>query len=417
MKVCNLVILTATIGAIVATSPAALAVGTIIITKAVIVEKDTGREVTVGYAQASKPVSFRSTATCTCHDPQLTYTWHFDDGTTANGQNASHTYGSSGAGNRSPFLTVRCACGATGNSSWRVVDAIDGIRVDTIGDISQPSNNGRLCFNSVLDIGATALPVGVSGSDMIDWYVLVATYGISMANTASGLLPKLDPVNWPTTNDGWGSGTLFISIDGPFVAGQEGELTLTGTISYIVGNKSVKKFFAEEGYQNPGSGNPPNWYFYWKLTSAYAGNCQYDGGSANGYTAKQPPYTPYVGTQDNEIYTVPSPGDNADNQLDGIDDFGWTCRHEARHSECKNTWWPNGVFVGAEDSDYDKMPNYVENACTEAEGGPYNDHDGDTYKDDTQPNDFERYTCMTQSAWTAGSADFEDWARPGKQWQ
>jgi hypothetical protein len=257
-------------------SPAVYAAGTITITKAVMVEKDApNQEVTSGYAQATLSVDFRGDANCTCCTPALTFTWNFGDGTSANGKNVSHVYGTAGAGNHAPWLSVTCTCGASNISGELFVAAIDAIRVDRIGDIENPGNNGRLCFNTELRVAGTALPVGVSGSDKIDWSAQVGTKDhIDQPNTADGALPNLAPADWPTWNGAWGADTLYISIDGPIVAGQENELKLTGAVSYISNNKSIKKFYNATTSENPT--DPPNWFYYYKSNQ---------GGTEYGYTA------------------------------------------------------------------------------------------------------------------------------------
>ena len=176
--------------------PAAYGAGTITITKAVMVEKDEPHgEVTSGYADADHTVDFKGDAVCSCEcdDATLTYTWNFDDDTTADGKNASHSYGLSGAGNRAPWLHVECTCTKSANSDALSVSAIHGFNVTLIGDKPNPTNDGRLSFNNELHVAATATPAGVNGSHMIDWCALVSTYHIELANTAAGVLPNLQP--------------------------------------------------------------------------------------------------------------------------------------------------------------------------------------------------------------------------------
>ncbi len=254
-------------GMLIVTGQAAYAAGTLTITKAVLVEKDApNAEVASGYADADLSVDFKgdATCTCTCDDTNITYTWHFGDTTTANGKNASHTYGANGAGNRGPWLHAECTCGAIANSNALSVSAIDDIRVDRIGDKANPNENGRLCFNRELRIAGIALPAGVNGSDKIDWHVAVVAVDVDRANTATGVLPNLANNDWPASNAGWGAGTLYISIDGPHVAGQQNELKLTGAASFVSNPESIKKYFdGGDGDNQATNGGDPNWYFYY----------------------------------------------------------------------------------------------------------------------------------------------------------
>ena len=132
------------------------AYATITITKVAIKDKTNGGEVAEGLADALLSVSFVSAATTDCEDPTLTYTWRFGDGTTATGQNVSHTYGAGGAGNRKVWVEVIDNCGGSVTSVSLTVSAIAAIQVTQIGDIAAPAANGRLCFDGVRNVAATA---------------------------------------------------------------------------------------------------------------------------------------------------------------------------------------------------------------------------------------------------------------------
>jgi len=262
--------------------------GTITIDKAVMLENDAlgNNEVTSGYAAAGWSVEFRGNATCTCCEDEtntkiITYTWSFGDGTTSSNKDVSHayhTYGTSGAGNKSPKLEVECTCGATDNKTLSV-SVIEGIRVDRIGDIVNPTNNGRLCFNTERRVKATALPEGVNGSNLIDWIVVVGTKTLYTVNNAghntSQTITKLATSDWPVSNSAWGWDILYACIDSPLVAGQRNELNLTNSFRYIVNYQITRNFYHATGLENPApNAAPPNWFYYYKSNE----------GSGDGYT-------------------------------------------------------------------------------------------------------------------------------------
>jgi len=156
-------------------------------------------EVTSGYTEEGFALYFKGDANCSCSAPDLHYKWYFDDGAYMSAKDAGHVYTSADAGNRQPYLNVRCdGCCGDVDSPPLAVYVIDDIRVDTIGDISNPTDNGRLSFNNERTVEATALPAGVSGSSKIDWRVPVGTQHVDKANTASGSLSSLPDASWPT---------------------------------------------------------------------------------------------------------------------------------------------------------------------------------------------------------------------------
>lgn len=403
-------------GALLLAGPSEVA-GGVTITKCKMADKTNGGEVTSGMADSDLSVEFRGAAKCTCSGATLTYTWYFGDGTSADGATVSHVYGDSGAGNRSPSLSATCnICKSFTQQGGLTVAAIRGITVTQIGDIMNPTANGRLCFDAHRSVAAVAEPSGVSGSDKIDWYLVVTASALSKANMASGDLGALP--QWPTSNSLWGANTLYVSIDGPHVAGQEGEMILTGTPSYVSENKSIEVFYDEAGTQHPG-GTTPNWFYYCKQTSANKGTMNYDSGATLGhcYPNTNPDYLAYLGTGCHGAYSTPTVGKNANQSLNGIDTFAWIARHEWKHHESWDSWWGAGGVVPANDTDSDCIPDNLEAGFGADAGGPYNNTKGDTYTTDSLAWDSERHTCFTQDDWTVGSADSVDWAHPGNQWR
>jgi hypothetical protein len=392
-------------------------VGTITITKEVMTDKTHSKEVTSGHADCDLAVEFKAAATCTCSEPDLVYTWHFGDNTTGQGATTTHTYGSTGAGERSPYVHVDCNnCGASADGPGMTAHVISGIKVTLIGDIANPTNNGRLCFDTVTSVAAEALPAGVDGSELIDWDIVVRSHS-TLLNTASGDLPSPNP--WPTSNGTWGSNTLTCTLDSSnaaFTPSQDGELILTGTPSYFSNNQSVKVFFEEKGTQNP-DGTVPNWYYYWKQTGAYSGTVRYDAAGGSGYTN-------FVGGSW-KAYCGPDSCEKAGGGCwggaEGIDFFANICRHEMQHvSDMIQSWGAGAGHDPAFDADGDWLWDAIEPYI----GDGYDPTDPTTYKDTFGYNndgsvwlrDVEHYCLRREAAWTTGDADTVDWAKPGKQW-
>jgi hypothetical protein len=399
------------------------AAGTITITKNVMTDKTNNSDVTSGYADASLPVEFKGEATCSCESPSIAYTWHFGDGNSANGAIVSHEYGDAGAGDRSPYLHCSCGnCGAVEDAPNLTVHAIKGIQATKIGDIDNPTTNGRLCFDSQRLVTAKALPDGVAGSDKIDWDIVIVGDACVVINSASGNLPSPSP--WPTSNASWGANTLHVSIDSSHssLPGQDGELNLTGTPSYISSDKSVKVFFDLLGSQNPSTATPKpkNWFYYWRQTSANAGTMHYAAsGTSHCDFMDEPDYPCYLVDSVAGPYNTPDVGKNANTYLNRIDHFAWTSRHEWRHHGQATAWWGAGGWVAANDADApaaDGIPDSIEAAFAAAEGGPFDNTMKDTFTTDSVNSDLERNAVFTQEEWTVGSADDEDWAHPGNQW-
>lgn len=391
------------------------AVAGITITKAVMTDKTNGGEVTTGKAHAVLSIEFIAEATTTCKDKSLTYTWDFGDGTTATGATVTHVYGEAGAGNRSPSVTVTDNCGDSETKSGLSVAAISGIEVKKIGDKANPTNNGRICFDAVRNVEAIALPSGVDGSDLIDWSLQVGLVHSKKADMSSGDLPKLS--EFPSQNSFWGAKTMYISIDGPHVPGQQGELILTGTPSFVTNPKQVKTFYDFDKKQNPSqeTPQPPNWFFYYTQTAANKGTMHYNGNGNYCDFNDNPTYPAYL---DNamDTYSTPQAGANANQTLTHIDAFAWSARHEWRHHEQATMWWGAGGYVAAQDTDRDWVPDNLEAGFGAGEGGPYDNTMADTHADGNLVSDVERHCVHTQEVWAVGSADGEDWAHPGNQW-
>ena len=258
--------------------------------------------------------------------------------------------------------------------------------------ITKPTDGQKFTFNGaqpgVLTIDCEAVATPSDYTDDIVWSCDdIDGTTESFSNSGQGGSVTLTLTTLPSNNSGFG------------------DFKITASVAGASDSVTVKLFFPEEEDNKPGGGNI-NWFDYWKLTSAYCGDQDYDSGSAYGYTTyENGHWQAYLGTEDNEPYTPPD-GDNKGNLLDGIDHFAWACRHEAFHMLKDSFWWPFGR-VPEDDLDADWIPDDLEIGL--GFNPEYPDTDGDWL------NDSEDFTCNNQASWEEGSAKSEDWANPGQQ--
>lgn len=367
-----------------------------------------------GLADAKLSLDFVASATTDLENPALTYTWDFGDGTTATGATVSHTFGVSKGGERTVVLTVSDTANNSATESFSI-SVFTGIRLVDVGD------NARLCFDAVRNVEGRALPdtnanggVALTSSvaDLIDWYLLVCKGESVLVNDDSGTLSPL--TEFSATNSSWGANVLFVSIDGTSIEGQDGELNLTGTASFIGFNQDVHVFFDLRGDQN--SGNSPNWYYYWSQTSAQSGTNTY-GRQTQCQWWIVPDYPCTIG--DSALTTTGEStgpyGANANQVLRYIDFFAFATRHEWQHHSQKVSWWGANGFDPNTDTDEDHIPDSVEINLPPINLVPYNLQNANTFG---QTYDDNEVACLTtQEEWDIGSAEGEDWAYPGSQWE
>lgn len=386
------------------------AAGGVTISKCVMTDKTHNTEVTEGYAQDVLSVEFKSQARCSCETPSLTYTWFFGDGDSATGQTVSHAYAGAKAGNRSASLRVRCStCGSIATRSGLSVHAISGIKVTKIGDIENPTDNGRLCFDGERTVTAEALPPGVSGSNLIDAYVTVGTCSTYSKN-CDGMRPL---ATFPRYNFAWGAHTLYISIDGPHVPDQQGELNLTGTVSYIANDKAIKVFYDGTGDQNPTA--DPNWFCYYK-DNAGGGVYTYQAGDSSataggGMASVRIGDTAYTGNG-TIVFDYGNPGDRlrATGWHYDAHWYAYFCgalAHESQHA-LNETTAPNTDG----DTDGDWLRSAFETGTSRTDPSDPNSASGPTgFTDD------EVYAGgPVEQAGIDGADTSNDWAHPGTNW-
>lgn len=165
----------------------------------------------------------------------------------------------------------------------------------------------------------------------------------------------------------------------------------------------VKFFFDKTATNHPGGGTP-NWYYYWKQTSASSGSPKYDS-SLSSYGRYDPGNTYFsIGQQ--------ASGPNSETSHDGIDCFAETCLHENLH---QSHWW-NWISPHLTDSDGDWMPDAIEDRNGD---GIVDPGETDPQKPDTDGNgidDEEELCYQIEHTWNAGSANLCDWSYPGHQY-
>jgi hypothetical protein len=116
-----------------------------------------------------------------------------------------------------------------------------------------------------------------------------------------------------------------------------------------------------------------------------------------------------------------------DVRVTGIDTFAVACLHENAHYTHFTQWWKqyrtgdkfqdanrNGILDEKEellDKDGDLVPDALE------EGLHVDPKNRNTYGIGPNGDDEEFLCWMAEATWKIGSADMEDWAKPGKQWK
>lgn len=370
----------------------------------------------VSHAAQGHSVSFEGSASDlpSGYGPgDLVWLWDFGDGNTSTSQSPCHPYSAGGVKNVK--LTVKTSNGCFQDDDTCTVHVVSSVIIDMVD--GRPST--KIAFNNNNGVKGHAYPSSLPSccSVHIDWEMNdIARADCSIADNPGGGLygiPLAWTANWPTS---WSASDALVACIGKW-ASESDDLDTSG---FVQGSIALDKFFDRHGDENPGTGDPPNWFYYWSKTSAGYGSVVYEGTYRYGYCDPSPPYTAHVCERDHEAFSVRSPGDNAGNTLEGIDSFAWTCRHETRHSEKMNEWHVYGHNVPLLiDDDYplaDWIPDILEDWMASEEGGPFDCQYTDTYLSDQTSNDFERYTQMTQEPWVQWGAYTEDWAYPGQQW-
>lgn len=247
-----------------------------------------------------------------------------------------------------------------------------------------------------------------------------------------------------TMEPGRGARTM-VSFEGlPEDNNDFGEKTITATVRGRKASRTFRVFFAASHKTHPGegSGETPNWYYYWSQTSAAQGRAAF-----LRYVAVIPVSTGatigrYVpdddrlwlsdliveddSCTDRSLYDPVNHPDDAS----GIDCFAEIVRHEWQHRVEHIAWWRGTDLFDKFllDPDRDTLPTFVENAgpcspapkvrcggCREGFMDPSARHTCNAlpFNDGT---DREIYAYYKGWEWVLTSADKEDWSACGKQW-
>lgn len=169
--------------------------------------------------------------------------------------------------------------------------------------------------------------------------------------------------------------------------------------------RGIRLFFGKDGTNNPTTQGiaVPNWYYYWKQTSANYETHTYDPNCpAPGYG-----YCTWAG-----VITI---GPNAGGthawypNHSGIDLYALVCRHEGKHKSDYAQWWPGGAYNPLLDTDQDGVNDNFEAGLGYMVGDSDTDDDGHIDMEDSAED-------WSLANWNVGDSDAEDWAHPGKQW-
>ncbi len=355
-----------------------------------------------GYAVAGTAVNFGAVATDGCSgDP--TYTWDFDpygDHDISTSQFPSRIYSSLAGGLNYVKLTI------TGISDtvvrWFIVYVISDIQITEIGGTAVPPGGAvgdyKMSFNDTNTVKGRVLPETLGLNGRLDWKLRIGAFDIIKLNAAG---PTMDlPVgNWPSTNDPWGldaANPLICALnDNATFPGEGGEF-VNGVV--LTKTASIKRFFGRSTFEN-GKSNPaqfgshawPNWFCYWRRTSAFYSNDvapvahdlrqplyldpapglratgmnadSLDGEwSEGGSTTVAAGLCRYEAGQINQwrSYVTEAAQESKPFDGEGIDFFAIVCRHEETHRSQFSGLWNGGPRVALLDADGDMLPDLAE---------------------------------------------------------
>ncbi len=210
-------------------------------------------------------------------------------------------------------------------------------------------------------------------------------------------------------------------------------------------SKEIKVFFPRNEKNNPG-GSEPNWFYYWSQTSARKGPAKYKGsaGQCSSSTNRTEGVLGYYRYKylENVYYICDLSRLGANfgfmgaqwngnvmtfKAMTGIDTFAVASHHENGHYSHFKNWWfqhkATAPFSPGEDLNKNSIKDTAE-AALDGDKDLIPDSKEVTYHLDNTtkytypgPNDDEEIAAWhDEAAWVIGSANKEDWAKPGKQW-
>lgn len=284
-----------------------------------------------------------------------------------------------------------------------------------------------------------------------------AKAGSELSYTQAGTRVTIMYTGLPTNNSDFGLTRITATVD----AG--------GSCGTLSASRDVLLFFPRDEKNNPG-GDAPNYYYYWLQTPAGQGaangqdvryvNRQFECGENPRWLGYHPRDTKlsvpadelsqprlvgrdYIYICDFHKYDNVYPAHPSTNfymegilttgvSWEGIDTFAVIMRHELTHRNHWRDWWnptggsPKGGFY---DTNNNKQKDPTE---------PWVDRDEDFIPDEKEPSltydkeekntfgvqaagedmyDEHHLTYTVGDSWPRGSADRQDWAKPGKQWE
>ena len=289
-----------------------------------------------------------------------------------------------------------------------------------------PITDNHFAFDSN-DPGACAITPTATGSGACgyDWSIdsisgSTLTFQPDPPNSGT---PTITYTNLPTSNDEFGDKTLTVSS----LAGSAQPMSATIQVFFDkqAQNHPVLTPQQQEDMLPPGvQGNVPNWFYYWLQTSAGFGSVKYGNSSTLDWDSEDEEWYAQVGSDAADSYAFPGnsyPVLDYDGStmlgwiywsVDGIDTFVICARHEACHVSDYQEWWPTG-YIATEDNDGDRIADNCESELNYSPNFP--DSNGDGHNDSQDLCLRKQFSMGSEFYWTAGSANSEDWACPGKQ--
>jgi len=304
-------------------------------------------------------------------------------------------------------------------------------------NISQPSSNQKYVYDTnspgklKMTLKASVTPPEYKSD--VKWTIPEipgSTRTVTPAS-ATGDSIEVEFEDLPSSNSSFGKKTIQAEVDAELCKAED--------------TKNVTVFFPRDADNNPG-GSEPNWYYYWSQTSAKKGPAKYGGLSgqcASGQSGDRDNligYYRYIHRDPHyficdlrrlgndfkftavRLRTNPFSIDSE--EVKGIDTFAVASYHEYGHYKHFKDWWfqfnPNpirstgGHMKPGYDKDGDFIPNTVEPGINLDPNTKYTLRQ---YDPNIDLDDEEYLTWLEEAKWVIGSANNEDWAKPGKQWR
>ena len=299
--------------------------------------------------------------------------------------------------------------------------------------ITAPTAGVRVVFDSQnpgqLQLKLRAQVTPAQYANQVTWDIPEIAGSQKQAGPTQGDQVDVTYSGLPSLNNAFGKKTVSASVD-------VGNCQVSESADFQV-------FYPRDASNHPGSDKTPNWFHYWSQTQAKVGPAKFGGNS--GRCGSGGDYGKLMGYYRNKILdsvyyicdlksfgpdfsfkTVKWDGALPENrEVTGIDTFAVVSRHENAHYEHFTQWWKGEHTQNKfEDTNQNGVKDSAEQKL---------DQDGDEVPDTLEPGygmnpkkkqtlgagvpDEELICWKAEAAWQPGSADAEDWAKPGKQWK